>query len=188
MHDSRFPVELVDGVPVVAAPEEIDITTAPELRSALLEAAADGTGTLVADMTRTRFCDSSGLHALLAAHKRAQAEGGELRLVIPSTAVLRIFAITGIDRMIPSFTSLDEALAYTSPSGSNGCRRPDDGLEGQDNGHGGAARHQRTRRRSVLNNALPMRTAVECPPSAPTTTADSNSSDLQQAPATGDSA
>jgi anti-sigma B factor antagonist len=125
MHDARFPVELVSGVPVVAAPEEIDITNAPELRSALLAAAAGGPGTIVADMTRTRFCDSSGLHALLAAHKRAQADGGELLLVIPDAAVLRIFAITGIDRMIPSFTSLDDALAHTSPSGSNGRRRPD---------------------------------------------------------------
>jgi anti-sigma B factor antagonist len=123
MRDGRFPVELINGVPVLAAPEEIDITNAPDLCSALLEAAADGPGTLVADMTRTRFCDSSGLHALLAAYKRAHAEGGELLLVIPSTAVLRVFAITGIDRMIPNFTSLDEALAQTSPNGSNGTHR-----------------------------------------------------------------
>jgi anti-sigma B factor antagonist len=129
MQDGGFSVELVNGVPVVAAPEEIDITNAPELRSALLEAAAHGPGTWVADMTRTRFCDSSGLHTLLAAHRRAQAEGGELLLVIPSTPVLRVFAITGIDRMIPNFTALDEALAHTSPNGLNGRRRPDDGLE-----------------------------------------------------------
>ena len=42
MHDGRFPVELVSGVPVVTAPQEIDITNAPDLRSALLEATADG--------------------------------------------------------------------------------------------------------------------------------------------------
>ena len=130
MHDGRFPVELVGGVPVVAAPQEIDITNTPELQSALLEAAAGGRGTLVTDMTRTRFCDSSGLHALLAAHKRAQADGGELLLVIPDAAVLRVFAITGIDRMIPSFTSLDDALAYTSPGESDDRRRRDDGLAG----------------------------------------------------------
>jgi anti-sigma B factor antagonist len=129
MQDGRFPVELVSGVPVVAAPEEIDITNAPDLRSALLQAAADGPGTVVADLTRTRFCDSSGLHTLLAAHKRAWAEGSELLLVIPSTKVLRVFAITGIDRMIPNFTSLDDALAHTSPGVSNGHRRPDDGPE-----------------------------------------------------------
>jgi anti-sigma B factor antagonist len=114
MPDDGFPVEVVEGVPVVTAPEEIDITNAEELRSALLTAAANGHGTLVVDMTHTRFCDSSGLHTLIAAHKRAEAEGPEVLLVIPSTAVLRVFALTGMDRVIPNFTSLAEALAQTS--------------------------------------------------------------------------
>ena len=86
MLDARFPVEVVGGVPVVAAPEEIDITNADRLRSALLQAAANGHGTFVVDMTRTRFCDTSGLHALVAAHKRARAESRELLLVIPENA------------------------------------------------------------------------------------------------------
>src|ERR1700746_4180847 len=90
MPDGSFPVEVVGGVPVVAAPEEIDITNAEALRSALLTAAATGHGTLVVDMTRTRFCDSSGLHTLLGAHKRAEAEGREVLLVIPGPAVLRV--------------------------------------------------------------------------------------------------
>ena len=129
MHDGSFPVEMISGVPVVAAPEEIDITNAEELSSALLKAAADGPRTLVADMSRTWFCDSSGLHALLAAHRRAKADGGELLLVFNSPAVLRIFEVTGVDRVVSSFTSLAEALAHASPSGSsgsNGHRRPDD--------------------------------------------------------------
>jgi anti-sigma B factor antagonist len=155
MHDGGFPVELVSGVPVVAAPEEIDITNAPELSSALLEAAADRPRTLVADLTRTRFCDSSGVHSLLAAHQRAQADGGELLLVIPGAAVLRVFAITGIDRMIPNFTSLDDALAHTSPGESDGRRRPDDGLAG------GAAETAGTAVRLALQ-ALEQR-----PPAAP---------------------
>ena len=116
MPEDRFPVEVVQGVPVVAAPEEIDITNAEALRAALLTAAAaaDGCGTLVVDMTRTRFCDSSGLHALIAVHKRAGAEGREVLLVIPSAAVLRVFALIGIDMVIPNFTSLAEALAQTA--------------------------------------------------------------------------
>jgi anti-sigma B factor antagonist len=134
MQDGRFPVEIVDGVPVVEAPGEIDITNAPELRSALLEAAAHGHGTVVADLSRTQFCDSSGLHALLAAHKRATTAGGDMLLVLPGNAVLRVFTITGVDRIIPNFTSLEEALAQTSangPNGSNGHRRADGGPERQ---------------------------------------------------------
>ena len=126
MPDDSFPVEMAGGVPVVAAPEEIDITNAEELRSALLKAAANGHGTLVVDMTRTRFCDSSGLHTLIAAHKRAGAEGREVLLVIPSTTVLRVFALTGMDTVIPNFTSLAEALAQ-APATANGRRQPQEG-------------------------------------------------------------
>jgi len=113
MPDDRFPIEVVEGVPVVAAPEEIDITNAEALRTALLKAATNGHRTLVVDMTRTQFCDASGLHALAAVQERTQAEGRELLLVIPGTAVLRVFALIGMDRMIPNFTSLAEALAAT---------------------------------------------------------------------------
>ena len=127
MPDARFTVEVVRGVPVVAAPEEIDITNAEALRAALSTAAADGHGTLVVDMTRTRFCDSSGLHVLIAAHRRAGAEGREVLLVIPGTAVLRVFALTGMDTVIPNFTSLAEALAQAPATANGRSRQRDEG-------------------------------------------------------------
>ncbi len=99
-----------EGIAVVTAAAEIDITNAEQLRSALLRAAAKGPGTLVVDMTRTRFCDSAGLHTLIAAHKRARAEGHQLLLVISSPPVLRLLALTGVDRVIPHFTTLAGAL------------------------------------------------------------------------------
>jgi anti-sigma B factor antagonist len=122
MPDDSFPVEVVGGVPVLAAPEEIDITNAGPLREALRKAAVNGHDTLVVDMTRTQFCDSSGLHTLIAAYKRAEAEGREVLLVIPSTTVLRVFALTGMDRVIPNFTSLPDALAQTAAT-ANGHSR-----------------------------------------------------------------
>jgi anti-sigma B factor antagonist len=112
--DTSFPVQTVNGIPVVSTPEEIDIANAAGLRTALLESAEQGRGTLVVDMTRTQFCDTAGLHALVRAHKRARAEGGELRLVVTADAVLRILAVTGLDSVMPRFTSLEEALASGS--------------------------------------------------------------------------
>jgi anti-sigma B factor antagonist len=111
--DLGFPVEVIGGVPVVAAPEDIDITNADALRTALLEAASLGPGTFVVDMSRTQFCDTAGLHALVAAHKRARAGGGQLLLVTRGAAVDRILSITGLDRVIPNFPSLEEALTQT---------------------------------------------------------------------------
>ena len=114
MPDAGFPVEMVSGVPVVMTPEEVDITNAAGLRGALLETAAARHGTLVVDMSRTRFCDTAGIHALVSAHKQALAERGELRLVSATPAVRRIFAITGLDHVIPQFASREEALTDTA--------------------------------------------------------------------------
>jgi anti-sigma B factor antagonist len=119
MPDVRFPVDVVQGVPVVVTPEEIDITNATGLRTALLEASADASGTLVVDMTRTLFCDSAGLHALVGAHRRAVTEGGAVVLAVSGDAVLRILALTGLSAVIPNFTSLEEALVQIA-----GAQRP----------------------------------------------------------------
>ena len=114
MPDAGFSVEMIRGVPVVATPEDIDITNAAGLRAALLQSAPLGTGALVVDMTRTQFCDTAGLHALVAAHKRARANGGRVLLVLPDATILRIFAITGLDHVLPNFPSLEEALAASA--------------------------------------------------------------------------
>jgi len=113
--EARFPVEMVRGIPVVVAPEEIDITNAPRLRAALLDAASRGRAVVV-DMSGTRFCDTAGLHALVGAHRRAVAEGGRLLLVVAANAVLRVFTITGLDQVLAHFASLDDALAAASPA------------------------------------------------------------------------
>jgi anti-anti-sigma factor len=128
----RYPIEMVNGVPVAAAPEEIDASTADWLGEVLLQAHCCGHGTFVVDMTRTRFCDSAGLGVLVRAHNRALAEGGELRLVIPASAmVLRVFALTGIDRVILNFPSLYEAVVpapATAPRPPRPRRRPKPGM------------------------------------------------------------
>jgi anti-anti-sigma factor len=109
MLEMSFPVEPVGGVPVVTVPEEIDATSAAGLRAAPLDTAGHENRTLVVDMSRTRFCDSAGVNVLVRAHERAQAKGAEVVLVV--SAVLRLLALTGADRVIPNFPTLDEALA-----------------------------------------------------------------------------
>ena len=109
MPEVSFPVEVVEGVAVVTAPEEIDIANAAGLRAALLEAARPGPAMVVVDMSRTRFCDSAGLNALVTADRQARASGGEVRLVV-GAGVARVVALTGVDRVVPVFDSLEDAL------------------------------------------------------------------------------
>lgn len=115
MPDIGYVHTVIKGVPVMATPREIDISTADELRTALLKAASGRHPEIIVDMTGTRFCDSSGINALIRAQLRIAAEGRELRLVISADgSVPRVFALVGIGRLIRCFTSLEEALAHTS--------------------------------------------------------------------------
>jgi anti-sigma B factor antagonist len=105
-----FEITEVDGVAVVSAPEEIDITNAPILRSALLTAVA-GHGMVIADLSGTEFCDSSGLNVLVRALHKAQEDGGEVRLIAAGPAVLRILSVTGIGAIFPVYKSVAAAIA-----------------------------------------------------------------------------
>jgi anti-sigma B factor antagonist len=105
-----FSVEVVEGVPVVTAPEEIDITNASVLRAAVSDAVEAGSALVIVDMSRTRFCDSAGLNALVAVDRQARADGGEVRLVIAARAIVRVVALTGVDRVIAIYGSLEDAL------------------------------------------------------------------------------
>ena len=125
MTEPSFPVEVIRGVPVVIAPAELDITNAGDLRAALLRAAATRPDAdLVVDMTGTRFCDSAGLHALIGAHTRAQAEGRKVRLAAAGAQVRRILALTAPDRLIPVRASLDQALPPLPAPAAGRPRRP----------------------------------------------------------------
>jgi anti-sigma B factor antagonist len=74
------------------------------------DAVEAGSALVIVDMSRTRFCDSAGLNALVAADRQARADGGEVRLVIATRAIVRVVALTGVDRVVPIYASLEEAL------------------------------------------------------------------------------
>jgi anti-anti-sigma factor len=108
----RYLVKLINGVPVVRAPEDIDITITDQLHAVLLHAMSRGHTTAVVDMTGTRFCDSAGLHVLVRAHKRALADGGELRVVLAADGpVRRVFDLNCVETLLPAFASVEEAVA-----------------------------------------------------------------------------
>jgi anti-sigma B factor antagonist len=97
--------------PVVIFPAEIDMINAGSIGEELRSAFEAGARTVVADLTQTTFCDSSGVHMLARAHKQAAGLNIELRLAVPSRAVLRLFALTGLDRLLPIYPSIGSALS-----------------------------------------------------------------------------
>ena len=93
-------VSRLQGAVVVAIHGELDIYTAPGLRGLLHDIIEDqGNLTVVVDLARMTFIDSSGLSALVGALKSIRSRGGELTLANPTRGTLRAFEISGLNRI-----------------------------------------------------------------------------------------
>jgi anti-sigma B factor antagonist len=98
---------------VVVVGGEIDVYTAPKLREQLIDLVSSGNYHLVVDMEGVDFLDSTGLGVLVGGLKRVRAHDGSLRLVCSQERILKIFRITGLTKVFPIHTSVEEALSAT---------------------------------------------------------------------------
>jgi anti-sigma B factor antagonist len=111
-------------VAVAMLPVEIDIANSDQVREDLLTVLNRGPATLIVDMTRTTFCDSAGVNAIVRAYKRAEACGARMRLVVSAPTVQRVLAITGVDRLVGTCPSVATALAAVDEPAQGGPPQP----------------------------------------------------------------
>ncbi len=96
---------------VVVLPAEIDVTNSELVHDKLVAALTPGVGVVVADMTSTSFCDSSGVHAVIFAHETAAARGVQMRIAVsPGGSVRRVLQLIGVASVVPVYPSLAEAM------------------------------------------------------------------------------
>jgi anti-sigma B factor antagonist len=96
---------------VVSVEGELDLTTAPRLKWALVDALQAGHSQLVLDLSRCSFMDSTALGVLVGINRGLDADA---RLAIACTRanVHKIFELSGMDGAFALFATIDEALAY----------------------------------------------------------------------------
>ncbi len=70
---------------------------------------------LIADLSRTRWCDWAGAGALASAFGRAAGAGIQLRLVLTDDSVRRVLSLNGLDGLMPVYP--DVAAACAAPLG-----------------------------------------------------------------------
>jgi anti-sigma B factor antagonist len=104
----------VGGQKVLEVGGEIDVYTAPQLRERLIAMVESGARQVIVDLGRVEFLDSTGLGVLVGALKRLRGVGGELSLVCAQERLLKIFRITGLDRVFTLHGSVEEAVASTA--------------------------------------------------------------------------
>ncbi|MFC4020095.1 STAS domain-containing protein [Micromonospora sp. GCM10011542] len=96
-------VDVGDQVVQVRVAGEVDIATVAAFRAALWSAPARPV--LALDLSELRLLSAAGVRALLAAHLRVRARGGELVLVDPAPMVARVLRATGLHRVMPVLES-----------------------------------------------------------------------------------
>ena len=111
MSRERYPVLWIGQVAVVTLPVEINVTNADAIREELLAVLNRSAALLVADMSSTTFCDSSGVSALVHVFRRAAAGAQAMRLVVSTPAVQRVLSISGVDRLVHVYPSVAASLA-----------------------------------------------------------------------------
>ncbi|MCX2927662.1 STAS domain-containing protein [Streptomyces sp. NEAU-W12] len=74
---------------------EIDLDSAPLVRTSLEGCLRDGIRTIDVDLTSVTFCDCSGLSAFLHAARQTTVAGGTLQLRHPPTTLARIIDLAG---------------------------------------------------------------------------------------------
>jgi anti-anti-sigma factor len=93
---------------------EIDFTSAGPVQATLSAMVLPGGGTVVVDLSRVTFIDSSGLGVLVQAHRGAQERDTRL-LVVASPPVRKLLSLTALDTVLETYDDLAAAEATVAP-------------------------------------------------------------------------
>ena len=90
--------------------DKLDTTCAPELKSELVYLNKTGVRNVIIDLSDTRYCDSSGLSALLVANRLCKSVNGTLIVCSLQEPVQKLVQISQLESVLSITPSLSEAV------------------------------------------------------------------------------
>ncbi|MFI5493849.1 STAS domain-containing protein [Actinoplanes sp. NPDC051859] len=99
-----------DDTVVVTVRGNLDVDTAPVLRTTLDQVLDGPLPRVVVDLSGVEFCDSTGLSAFVVGHRRAAALGGWLRLAAPGEWLHGLLRTVGLVPVLDVYSSVADAL------------------------------------------------------------------------------
>jgi anti-sigma B factor antagonist len=104
-----------EGVAVVSIGGEIDLSTAPAFEAAINGALDEDPPVLVIELSDVSFMASVGLRILVATHEKI-SKSAQVAVVANNPAASRPIQLTGLDKVISLYPTLDEALIAVGPA------------------------------------------------------------------------
>jgi anti-sigma B factor antagonist len=90
--------------------EKLDSQISPTLKSELVLLNNDGEKNMILDLSDTRYCDSSGLSAILVGNRLCKNANGSFILSGLQTSLQKLIAISQLDSVLKITPTLDEAV------------------------------------------------------------------------------
>jgi anti-sigma B factor antagonist len=95
---------------VLAVGGELDLYTAEPLKENLADVLDQGARCVLIDLTGVSFIDSTALAVLVDTAKALRSSRGQMVLVADDPRITRVMEITGLDRVFPVSSSLQEGV------------------------------------------------------------------------------
>lgn len=109
----NFTVDKQDRYSVVKVQaEKLDTAVAPALKSELVMLNAQGIKNIIIDLSETKYCDSSGLSAILVANRLCKNVEGTFVLTALQDPVTKLISISQLDTILNITPTLNEAVDY----------------------------------------------------------------------------
>lgn len=90
--------------------EKLDTHIAPALKSELVLVAGNGEKNIILDLNNCRYCDSSGLSAILVANRLCKNASGTFVLTGLQPAVERLITISQLDTVLNISYTVEKAV------------------------------------------------------------------------------
>jgi len=111
----EFNIEKKDNYTLIQVLEEkLDTHIAPNLKSELVLISGNGEKNIILDLSNCRYCDSSGLSAILVANRLCKNANGTFVLAGLTEAVERLITISQLDTVLNITETLDDAVGLIS--------------------------------------------------------------------------
>ena len=107
---------LTSEVALVSITGELDVHTSSRLREGVDEAASTGAKAVIVDLSGVSLIDSTALGVLVQQAKSLEGRSGLLLVVTNDPRTMRVFELTGLDRVLRIYPALPDALGVTLPA------------------------------------------------------------------------
>ena len=107
----KFTTEIRDQIAIITSHvEKLDALHAPELKGELVRVSKEGTKYMVLDLTESRYCDSSGLSAVLIGNRQCRDAEGHLVLTGLQPSVEKLVQISQLDKVLTIVPTASEGF------------------------------------------------------------------------------